>query len=135
MAVPGITIRGDVIHPSPAVKCLGVMFHERLGWDNHLRSITPKCYAVVAQLRHLRTVGSPIEGLILVYKALFVPLSAYCISLRGGCSGKVVRAAQVVRNDAIRSIIDVRRCDSVRCNYHSLDIAKVSVLYDTAVAS
>ena len=129
LAVPGIRIGGSVIHPSPATKCLDVMLHERLGWDNHLWSITLKCYAVVAQLRHLRTVGIPIEGLILVYKALFVPPLAYCISLWGGCCGKVVRAAQVVQNDAIRSIPDVRRCESVRCNYHSLDIARV--LYDS----
>lgn len=68
ITVPGIKIGSVHIQPSETVRCLGLVLHERLSWREHLRGIIPKCYAVIALLNRLRTMGFPAEGRILVYK-------------------------------------------------------------------
>ena len=81
IAVPALNIGKTSMQPSAAFRCLGLILHERLCYGEHIRGVTSKCYAVIATIRRLRAIGLPRDGLILVYKALLVPLLTYCISI------------------------------------------------------
>ena len=98
-----------------------------------MTSITPKSYAVIAQLGRLRAAGFPLGGLLIAYKALLVPLLTYCISLWGGSYGNVIAAAQVLQNDALRSILGVERYRSVSGEFGGLDILRIDELHRVAV--
>ena len=90
-----------------------LVLHENLRWDDHVDHITPKCYAAIASLRRLRDVGIPISGLLTVYKALFIPLLTYGITIRGNGYDAITLVARVLQNDAVRAMVGMRRKESV----------------------
>ena len=132
--LPRIRLGDIYVVPSKSVKCLGVILHERLSWKDHVLSLKPKCYAVVAMLRRLRVVGVPLEGLFMVYKTLLVPVLSYCISLWGSGYDTAVHSARIMQNDAVRAIPNVKRIESVRPHFESFDLLMVDQLKDIAVA-
>lgn len=118
----GIQINSIVIPFTDKMRCLGVQLSSDFSWGGHFRCLRGKCYSVIAALARLRRAGVEIEALILFYKALFVPVISYGISVWGGAHASRFHGLQVVQRDAIRSIFGLPRRSSVASlmNRHEL---------------
>lgn len=129
-----VKIGDSLLELSQSAKCLGLTLSENLNWFAHLEGISSKCYSVVASLRRLREVGVPQQGLLCVYKALFIPLLFYGVSVWGGGYCNVVQRAAVIQNDAMRAIFDKRRHESVSPLYSQNGLLTVNQIVRAAVA-
>ena len=118
---------------SSSVRCLGITLDEKLNWRTHLEYVTPRCYSVIASLRRLREVGIPVEGLLLAYKGLFLPLLCYGILVWGGGYETVAHKAQKIQNDAIRAMFGRRRRESVCDIFTSFSLLTFKKLYESNV--
>ena len=126
---------GAQVPLSSTVKCLGLTVHENLQWPfAHLKTLLPKCYAVVSAIRRLRDLDIPVEGLLLVYKMLFLPTLCYGISIWGGGYKVIIHRAEVIQNDALRAVFGRRRRDSVADVFDDYELLPVSKIYTTHVA-
>ena len=120
-----LNIKGEHLPLSPNARCLGVLLNQHMKWEPHIKSMSGKCYAVVASLARLRRTGVDITLLLQVYRALFEPVLTYCVTLWGSSYKNVIRAAQVIQNDAIRAITGLSRKTSVSSLYSKLGVLPV----------
>ena len=125
---------GNLCQLSQTTKCLGLTLHETVRWQAHLSAVAPKCYAISASLRRLRELGVPKEGLLMVYRTLFLPVLTYAISIWGGGYDNISRRAQILQNDALRAIYARRRRDSVQDIYFAENLLLLHRLYKIRVA-
>jgi hypothetical protein len=120
-----VRVMGQDLPFNSSAKCLGLKLHEHMKWEPHLKSMSGKCYAVIASLARLRRTGADTSLLIQVYRALFEPVLTYSVALWGSSYKNVVRVAQVLQNDAIRAIKGLSRRTSVSNWYPKLGILNI----------
>ena len=121
-----VQLCGISVPLSPSVKCLGLTLQHTLRWQDHLGSLAPKCYAVIASLRRLRDLGITVEGLLLVYKALLIPLLCYGITIWGGGYRRVLHRGEIIQNDALRAIFGRCRRDSVDDVFDKFELLRLN---------
>jgi hypothetical protein len=114
---------------------LGVTFDARLSWHRHIADLRPKCYAIIAALRRLRVCGVPTEGLLMVYRSLFLPVIGYGISIWGSGYKGTVHSAQIIQNDALRAMFGRKRSESVSELYALHGLLTISQLTYLSVAN
>jgi hypothetical protein len=117
------------------MSCLGLLLHKNLNWTLQIDSFISRCNGVVASLFRLRSSGIPLHGLIQIYKQLFLPYITYMAPIWGSTSEQNLSRLQVVQNNALRSILGLRRSESVRIFYNKFSLMRVKGLirYLTAI--
>jgi len=126
---------GVALPPSPSAKCLGLFFDSDLKWLTYFNSIKPKCYAVLASLRRLRSLHFSQSQLIKFYKILLLPVLSYSIVIWGGTYKSHLRALEVTQNDALRVIFGRTRRQSLDDIYsnESYGILRLRDLFECRV--
>ena len=92
-----MTICGSKIPLSSSAVCLGVTLNAGFKWDDHLDTLSGKCYAVIASLRRLRQCRAPRSVLLMSYRSLFEPILSYCVLVWGGGNRETTRRARICR--------------------------------------
>ena len=90
------------------------------------------CHRVA--LRRLKHARIPFEDLFVVSKALLLPLLCYAVLVWGGGPRKIIRRAQVIQNDALRTRMGRRRSVSVADVYEENNLLRVEQIHRLKVA-
>ena len=69
------------IERKSSVKLLGILFDEKLSFNDHVKCITKRATAKFYVVFRLRRIGFSIGELTLLYKALVLPILTYCCSV------------------------------------------------------
>ena len=85
-----------------SVKLVGILFDEKLSFNDHVKFITKRATAKLYNVFRLSRIGFSIRELTLLYKALELPTLTYCCSIRGGTSDENLRKIDRVQSKAIR---------------------------------
>ena len=88
-----------------SLKILGILFDEKLSFDDHVKCITKRATANFYIVFRLRRIGFSIRELTLLYKALVLPTLTYCCSVWGGTSDEDFRKTDRVQSKAVRLVI------------------------------
>lgn len=129
-----VQLRGLDLSLSSSVRCLGLTIHECLKWWDHMATLLPKCYAVIASIRRLRDLGVPSSGLLLLYKALLLPLLCYGFSIWGGGYKGLLRRAEIIQRDGLRAVFGRSRRDSLTDLFVEHNLLPLGELYIVHVA-
>ena len=86
-----------------SLKILGILFDEKLSFDDHVKCITKRATANFHIVFRLRRFGFSIPELTLLYKALVLPTLTYCCSVWGGTSDEDVCSSL---NMVVRPLIE-----------------------------
>ena len=85
-----------------SVKLLGILFDEKLSFNDHVKCITKRANAKLYVVFRLRRIGFSIRELTLLYRALVLPTLTYCCSVWGGTSDENLRKIDSVQSKAVR---------------------------------
>ena len=85
-----------------SVKLLGILFDEKLSFNDHVKCITKRTTAKVYVVFRLRRIGFSIREPKLLHKALVLPTLTYCCSVWGGTSDENRREIDRVQSKAVR---------------------------------
>ena len=86
-----------------SVKLLGILFDEKLSFNDHVKCITKRATAKLYVVFRLRRNGFSIRELTLLYKALVLPTLTYCCSVWGRTSDENLRKIDRIQSKAVRS--------------------------------
>ena len=127
-----------IIKPSESVKLLGLTIHESAKWKEHLisgenslvRCLTQRLYALKKV-----SVNASFKTRLMTANACFMSVLSYMITVWGGTEKYLVKAIQVVQNNAARCITKQSWFTSTRillkqCNWMSI---MQLIFYQTAV--
>ena len=90
------------INRKSSVKPLGILFDEKLSFNDHVKCITKRATAKLYVVFRLRKNGSSFRESTLLYKALVLPTLTYCCSVWGGTSDENLRKIDRVQSKAVR---------------------------------
>lgn len=124
-----IYLRGEKLDIVENVKCLGLVLYRRLNWLANFISTKKRCYYIIAVLSRMRSLGIPLQGLLLLYKTLFLPILTYAIIVWGGTFPTHLHLLEVVQNDAVRAVLGLTRATSVAARYVTHDLLPLKQLY------
>ena len=93
------------IDKKSSVKLLGILFDEKLSFNDHVKCITKRATAKLYVVFRSRRVAFSIRELTLLYKALVLPTFTYCCSVWGGTSDENLRKIDRVQSRAVRLVI------------------------------
>ena len=79
-----ITLNNNVIKRGFQFTYLGIVFHDRLSWNEHIKHLISKPGKHVGMLGRLRR-SLTRESANVVYCSLIRPILEYCVSVRGCC--------------------------------------------------
>ena len=85
-----------------SVKFLGILFGEKLSFNDHVKCITKRATAKLYFVFRLGRNGFSIRELTLLYKALILPTLTYCCSVWGGTSDENLRKIDSFQSKAVR---------------------------------
>ena len=97
-------------------------------------SILVLCVDCRSNMHKCWSLNSSYSIVVMVNKALMIPQITHGITIWGGCHGKVLHRVRVIRNDAIRAILGVRRYESVRNWYDKLEVLKIGDIHHCILA-
>ena len=83
-------------------KLLGILFDEKLSFNDHVKCITKRATAKLYVVFRLRRIGFSICELTLLYKVLVLPTLTYCCSVWAGTSDENIRKIDRVQSKAVR---------------------------------
>ena len=90
------------IERKSSVKLLGILFDEKLSFNDHVKCITKRATAKLYVVFRLKRIGFYICELTLLYKALVLPKLTYCCSVWGGTSDENLRKIDKFQSNAVR---------------------------------
>ena len=100
------------MHPSPVVRCLGVLIDKEVSFRPHVIRVAASCFGALRQIRSVRR-SLPRHLIIKLVESLVIPLLDFCISLLAGIPRKLVDRIQSVLNASARLIFDLPRFSSI----------------------
>ncbi|CAH2005356.1 unnamed protein product [Acanthoscelides obtectus] len=115
------------------IKYLGVVVDKHLKWDRHVLYLSKKIRFFIHKFYALRNILN-IKLLLMIYKALVVPLLVYGIIVWGGMYGSNLGQLKVVQNHIVRIILKKPRLYPTMQLY-SQEINNIKILYILAVCS
>jgi len=112
--LPDISVkfRDSVLKPCQKVKNLGVIFDPCLTWDDHVTTLTRKCFGTLIGLSHARH-KLPADTIVTIVNALVLSHIRYCLPVYGNCTKKNLGYIQKIINFAARVISGRRKYDHV----------------------
>lgn len=129
-----IKVCDEKVELAETAECLGITFSKNIKWQEHINTVTTKCYAAICTIARLRQSGLPREALFTVYRALFEPVLAYGVAVWGSTYQNVIDKFQVIQNDAVRAVLSIQRRKSVRMAYKQFGLLDVRSLATYQVA-
>ena len=93
--ISGIDRKSSVILP-------GILFEEKLSFNDHVKCITKRVTAKLYVVFRFRRIGFSIPELAHLYKALVLPRLTFCCSVWGGTSDENLRKVDSVQSKAVR---------------------------------
>ena len=130
----GVTFRDSTLRPCDKVKNLGEIFDPSLTWDDHVTTLTRKCFGTLIGLSHVRHL-LPADIIVTIVNALVLSHIRYCLPVYGNCTAKNLGSIEKVLNFAARVVSGRRRYDhvaDVRKTLEWLSAADLS-MYDTLI--
>ena len=86
-----------------SVNLLGILFDEKLSFNDNVKCITKRATAKLYVVFRLRRIGFSIRELTLLYKSLVLPTLTYCCSVWGGTSDENLRKIDRVQQFVLGS--------------------------------
>lgn len=102
-------------------KFLGVIIDQHLSWRHHIDHLCKTIYPVVSTLYRLRDI-LPIKTLLTIYKSFIQSRLDYCVVVYGNTYKTSLQPLQVAQNTAIRTMLHMKKYESVRSSYPLLNI-------------
>ena len=98
--------------PAPQVKCLGVIFDSKLSFAPHVSKTVASCFAVLRQIRSVRSsLTTPL--LVTLVQSLVLSRLDYCLSMLSGIPASLLRQLQSVLHASARIIFRASRFSSI----------------------
>ena len=107
-----VQFRQAVLKPCQSVKNLGLTFDPCLTWDDHVTTLTKKCFGILIGLSHARH-HLPTDTIVTIVNALVLSHIRYCLPVYGNCTKKNLDRIQKVINVSARVISGRRKYDHV----------------------
>jgi hypothetical protein len=107
-----LTIAGQEVNLTPAVRNLGVVIDEQLNLQDHVSAIVKACNFKMRQFGRLRPHLTP-EAAKMVAVALILSRLDYCNSCLWGINESEMQRLQVVQNTAARIVSRTRKRDHI----------------------
>ena len=104
--------RDAVLEPCQQVKNLGVVFDPCLTWDDHVTTLTRKCFGTLIGLSHVRH-HLPADTIVTIVNALVLSHVRYGLPVYGNCTKKNLDRIDKILNFAARVISGRRKYDHV----------------------
>lgn len=100
------------IHPSAAVKVLGVIIDDSLTFEAQISSVIRRCYATMGGLaKFSRAIPEEIKKMII--ETLVFPHLSYCMTVWAGCGTTQKHRIQKIINHCAQIVKGLRRTDHV----------------------
>jgi hypothetical protein len=122
--VPKIIIDGEIIEYGENVENLGIFFDKNLNWNRQISSVHQKVYGVLKNIEKFRNV-TPENVRIKLVKSLILPHFDYCDFVYCNITAGQTEKLQVLLNNAIRYIYDVKRGDALSPLFKKCGILKI----------
>jgi hypothetical protein len=106
------------------VKNLGLIFDKNLGWKGQISQTTQKVYGAIKNLEKFRDV-TPEKIRVGLVKYLILPHFDYCDVVFYNLSSAQIGRLQVLQNNAIRFIFDVKRGQRLSVLYKKAEIMNI----------
>jgi hypothetical protein len=119
-----IMINDVVVDYSEKVKNLGLVFDKNFSWNGQISAVTQKVYGVLNNINKFRDV-TPEKTRIQLVKSLIMPHFDYCDIVYCNISAEQIHKLQVLQNNAVRYIYDVKRGDRLNDFYKKCNMIKV----------
>jgi hypothetical protein len=119
-----LNVAGHVLTPSPSVKMLGMIFDNKLTWEEHISFIVKKCNSILFSLHKIRHHLTPECRKILIEAHVF-PHIIYCLSVWGGAAACHLHRIQKLINFAARIVAGAQKFDHVTPILENLDWPKI----------
>lgn len=125
-ALPKIKVMNEEIDFIDVARNLGVYFNSTLTWSDHVLQVARKVNGILYQLnrrKHLIPTGVRIT----LFKSLILPIIDYCGPVYCDITAVLAHKLQVVFNNCIRFIFDLRYDDHVSDHIKSIKLMKLNV--------
>lgn len=110
--IPPVLLGGNRIEFTTVARNLGVMFDNKLSWENHVNSIIQKVYGSLRCLNTLKNY-STVNTRFKLVRSLIMPIFMYCDIVYYNLNSTLNRRLKVAFNSCIRFIYNLRRYDSI----------------------
>jgi len=129
-----VSLRGESLVGEDSAVALGVILNGNLRWDGQIQKILGRGRAVVAGLRRLKAVGFPLNVMVLAYKAFFLPVIRYCITVWGATYYNVRAKVILLQKDSVRAILGLGWRESVKSHMREHALLDVDNYYKLILA-
>jgi hypothetical protein len=123
-SIDKISVNDTLIPYSEVVENLGIFFDKHLSWNKQISYVHQKVYGVLKNLEKFRNV-TPEYIRIRLVKSLIIPLFDYCDIVYCNITAAQIEKLQVLQNNVIRYIYDVKRGDALSPLYKRCEILKI----------
>ncbi|MGL5469451.1 MAG: reverse transcriptase family protein [Shewanella sp.] len=123
--IPNITLDGVILDYCDKFKNLGIVFDKHLNWNGHISQITQKFYGVLKNLQKFRD-ATPESIRIRLVKSLILPHFDYCDMVYCNITAAQINKLQILQNNAIRYIFDVKRGQRLSVLYKKANILNIT---------
>jgi len=123
--VPKVVLDNLELDYCDKVKNLGLVFDKHLNWNGQISQITQKFYGVLKTLEKFRDV-TPEAIRIRLVKSLIMPHFDYCDVAFCNINSAQISKLQVLQNNAIRYIYDVKRGQRLSVLYKKAQILNIT---------
>ena len=110
------------------VKFLGIILDKELKWNFHINKVVSDVCKMSGIIYHIRSKLN-INAFMSIYYSLIYSKMIYCVTIWGGARDKFINPVSVAQNRVLRSILGLRRYDSVRQAYVDLKLLRFSNIY------
>jgi hypothetical protein len=117
-------VLGHQLDYSARVKNLGVVMDSTLSWSRHVSALSSKIYCVLRNLYRFRS-STKHEVRVKLARTLAMPIIDYCNMLLTDMSAEEIRRLQVVQNNIVRYIFNLKKRQSITPFYKELQWLKV----------
>jgi Reverse transcriptase (RNA-dependent DNA polymerase) len=122
--IPKVALDGVTLEYSDKVKNLGLIFDKHLSWNGQISQITQKVYGAIKNLEKFRDV-TPEKIRVRLVKSLILPHFDYCDVVYCNLNSAQIGRLQVLQNNAIRYIYDVKRGQRLSVLYKKAEILNI----------
>jgi hypothetical protein len=127
-----IVINGEIVPFVGKVKNLGLLFDCGLSWTNQISAICQRIYFGLHRLYKFRAM-TPIETRVRLVNTLLLPLFDYCIVICCNMDVAAINRLQVVQNNCLRYIFNIKRYEHITPYYCKLGWLKIRERIDMQI--
>ncbi|XP_074496841.1 uncharacterized protein LOC141770891 [Sebastes fasciatus] len=107
-----VTLDGIALASSTTVRNLGVVFHQDMSFNSHIKQTSRTAFFHLRNIAKIRHILCQNDAEKLVHAFVTSRLD-YCNSLLSGCSNKSLKTLQLIQNAAARVLTRTRKIDHI----------------------